>query len=194
MEVYWYSCGHSKPCHRLLSGFSPPQASSPMTSGGQATSPAPRRAAARLLPRRRWSIHTEVSRSTIQPGLRRGTGRAFGSEPPSAASRRADSRAMSASSPMRTSSVFRWTPVSRAAVESALSSMFSVVRMDQFSQKRMHASRNPSWDCGYDFGRWHGPPLNAHTRLSARGRSTPEPSSHPVHDTHAVPRHAGKIR
>ena len=176
MEVYWYSCGHSKPGDRVLSGFSPPQASSPMMCGWQATSPAPSRAAARLLPRRRWSIHTEESRSTIQPGLRRGTGRAFGSEPPSAASRRADSRAMSASSPIRTSSVFRWTPVSRAAVESALSSMLSVVRMRQFSLKRMHASRKSSWDCGCDFGRWQGPPLNANTRLSARVRSTPEPS------------------
>jgi hypothetical protein len=33
-----------------------------------------------------------------------------------------------------------------------LSSMLSVVRMHRFFQKRMHASRNPSWDRGCDFG------------------------------------------
>lgn len=52
-----------------------------------------------------------------------------GSDPPSFASRRALSRAASASKPSRTRAVFFETPVNRAARRSSDASMFNVVRM-----------------------------------------------------------------
>jgi hypothetical protein len=58
---------------------------------------------------------------------RRGIGRSFCSVPPSAASRRALSSAMSASSPLLTNAVFSRSPVSSAARLSNSSSMISVV-------------------------------------------------------------------
>lgn len=76
----------------------------------------------------------------LQPGLRRGATRALRSEPPRTASFLAASRAISASRPMRTSSVFLRMPVRREAVEIALSSMLRVVRMHQFLQYCMHPS------------------------------------------------------
>jgi len=76
----------------------------------------------------------------LQPGLRRGATRALRSEPPSTASFFAASRAISASRPIRTSSVFLRMPVRREAVEIALSSMLRVVRMHQFLLNHMHPS------------------------------------------------------
>jgi hypothetical protein len=76
----------------------------------------------------------------LQPGLRRGATRALRSEPPRTASFLAASRAIRASRPMRTSSVFLRTPVRREAVEIALSSMLRVVRMHQLLQNCMHPS------------------------------------------------------
>jgi hypothetical protein len=58
---------------------------------------------------------------------RLGTGRSPGSEAPRAASRRALSRAMSASRPAWTRAVFPWIFVNRRASASRASSMFSVV-------------------------------------------------------------------
>ena len=76
----------------------------------------------------------------LQPGLRRGATLALRSEPPRTASFLADSRAINASSPIRTSSVFLQTPVRREAVEIALSSILRVVRMHRFSGNYMHPS------------------------------------------------------
>ena len=70
--------------------------------------------------------HWEVRPARVR---RRGTGRTAFSEPPSAASRRALSRATRASSPALTTAVFSRRPLSCVALPSSASSMFSVVRM-----------------------------------------------------------------
>jgi len=88
----------------------------------------------------------EDHRGFLQPGLLRGATRALRSEPPRTASFLAASRAISASRPMRTSSVFLRTPVSREAVEIALSSMLRVVRMHQFLRNEMHSSSDAARD------------------------------------------------
>jgi hypothetical protein len=62
-------------------------------------------------------------------GLRRGLDLKPGSGAPSLARRRALSRAINASNPMRTSAVFLETPVNRAARRMRDGSMFKVVRM-----------------------------------------------------------------
>jgi len=59
-------------------------------------------------------------------GRLRRTGDKRGSVPPSLANRRALSRAIRASSPMRTNAVFSFSPVNAAALRSISSSMFKV--------------------------------------------------------------------
>src|SRR5690348_15470750 len=63
----------------------------------------------------------------LLPGLRRGVAARLGMEPPRAASRRAASRVMRASSPARTRAVFSWMPDSSRARSSRPSSRISVV-------------------------------------------------------------------
>ena len=64
-----------------------------------------------------------------RPGRRRRIALNPGSVPPSLASRRALSRAINASRPMRTSAVFLETPVNRTARRRRDGSMFKVVRI-----------------------------------------------------------------
>src|SRR6185437_14044590 len=63
----------------------------------------------------------------LLPGLRRDVGARLGMEPPRAASRRAASRVMRASSPARTRAVISWMPDSSRARSSRASSRISVV-------------------------------------------------------------------
>ena len=107
-----------------------PQASSPITNGWQSTEPSSRRLRSSRSPFRKWSTQTDVStRITTAHALwrRRRTGLSFFSVPPSAASRRALSRAISASRPRRTRAVFSVTPVNCDARLRSSSSMLSVV-------------------------------------------------------------------
>jgi hypothetical protein len=66
---------------------------------------------------------------TAWPGRRRRPALNRGSVPPSFANRRALSRAINASRPMRTRAVFLETPVNRVARRRRIGSMFKVVRI-----------------------------------------------------------------